>query len=79
MTYLIAFLILFTVFSCQKNTYKADKIVLNTVIWTGNQEQPNAQVMAFVGDSILAMGTNEEIEKLKIATNEIIISTRKMG
>lgn len=72
MKYLHLFLLLLVTWSCQKQPQKADKIVTNAVIWTGNVQQPTAQAMALAGDSILAVGTNEEIEKLKGAATERI-------
>ncbi|MGY8916550.1 MAG: amidohydrolase, partial [Flavobacteriales bacterium] len=59
-------LLLFTGFllfiSCQEDAMKADLIVTNGNIWTGNQTQPRAQAMAIVGDLIIAVGTDEEIQ-----------------
>lgn len=59
-------------FSCKNSTQQADLIVTNANIWTGNNQQPRAQAMAIAGDTILAIGTTQEIEKLKgINTKEI--------
>lgn len=55
----------FTISGCQKSTLKADTIYLNTVIWTGNESKPEAQAMAISGDSILAIGSEKEIQLLK--------------
>jgi predicted amidohydrolase YtcJ len=55
----------FTISGCQKSTLKADTIYLNTVIWTGNESKPEAQAMAISGDSILAIGSEKEIQPLK--------------
>ncbi len=72
MKYLQLFLILLATWSCQKSVQKADKIITNAIIWTGNAQQPPAQAIALAGDSILAIGTNEEIEKLKDTATELI-------
>jgi predicted amidohydrolase YtcJ len=61
----VATCILVALGSCQKQPKKADLIITNATIWTGNEEQTSAQAIAISGDSILAVGTNEEIEKLK--------------
>jgi len=69
----VAIVLLFS--SCQKQ--KADKIVVNASIWTGNNRQPQAQAMAFSGDTILAIGTNREIEKFKGVQTDIINAAGK--
>lgn len=43
----------------------ADLIVTGTRIWTANPEQPFAEAMAISGDSILAIGSKEEINQLR--------------
>ncbi|TMM55879.1 amidohydrolase [Maribacter algarum] len=72
MKYLQIFLILLTIWSCQKPVQKADKIITNAVIWTGNTQQPYAQAMALVGDSIIAIGAHEEIKELKDVSTELV-------
>lgn len=64
MKYLNAFLVLLTILSCQQQSQKADTIITNGVIWTGAEKQPIAQAMAIAGDTIIAIGTTNEIEKL---------------
>jgi hypothetical protein len=61
-----------SILSCQKEIQKADLIVTNGTIWTGNENQMNAQSMAISGDSILAVGSNEEILKFKGNTSKIV-------
>ena len=56
-------IISFLFVSCQKEITKADFIIKNANIWTGNVNQPNAQAIAIKGDSILAIGSFEDIEK----------------
>ena len=51
--------------SCNPASQPADLILINANIWTGNEKQPSAQAMAILGDSILAIGSNEEIEVYK--------------
>ncbi len=64
--------ILITTLACQDNTPKANLILTNTNIWTGNINQPNAQALAIAGETILAIDTNEEIQAFKGAKTEII-------
>ena len=64
--------ILITFASCKKATIKADLIISNAKIWTGNEHQMIAQSMAILGDSIIAVGSNEETLKLKGNETEII-------
>ena len=49
--------------ACQDKTPKADLVITNTTIWTGNDAQPWAEAMAISGDSILSVGSTEEISK----------------
>ncbi|MBX2970489.1 MAG: amidohydrolase [Cyclobacteriaceae bacterium] len=64
------FLCLF--FSCSDKNPKANRVILNAVIWTGDQSNPSAQAMAIAGDSLLAVGNNAEIEKYKGPNTEVI-------
>jgi predicted amidohydrolase YtcJ len=58
-------------FSCSQKE-PADTIVINASIWTGNPDQPRAEAMAISGDSILAIGSVAEIEKLKGSNTAVI-------
>ena len=61
----IAFILLLsTLISCSK-VKTADLIVTNAIIWTGNENQKTAQAMAIDADTIVAIGTIEEINKYK--------------
>tara|TARA_R110002167_G_scaffold36675_18_gene115791 strand:- start:178 stop:1830 length:1653 start_codon:yes stop_codon:yes gene_type:complete len=46
--------------SCITHTPKADLIITDATIWTGNDHQAIAQSMAIIGDSIIAVGRNSE-------------------
>lgn len=59
-------------FSCQQKSTPADLIVFNAVIWTGNESQPKAQAMAISGDTIVAMGSSDEILKYKSESTTLI-------
>ena len=43
---------------------KADLVILNATIWTGESVNPEARALAVKADTILAIGTNEEIKQL---------------
>ena len=60
------------ILSCEEVVQEADLIILNANIWTGNPGQISAQSMAIVGDAIIAVGTNEEIRKLKGVATEVV-------
>ncbi|MBE0393393.1 amidohydrolase [Flavobacterium sp. PL002] len=51
--------------SCKEKTKKADLIITNAVIWTGNPNQKEVQAMAISGDAVLALGTNQEMNELR--------------
>lgn len=73
LNYLAAcFLLVSILSSCKKNLPAAEKIVINSTIWTGNKNQPSAQAMAIRGDTLLAIGSNDEIMKYKTDQTETI-------
>lgn len=61
-----------TLLSCNKASQPASIIVTNATIWTGNESNPTAQALAVSGDTLLAVGTNEEILKYKSDQTEVI-------
>jgi predicted amidohydrolase YtcJ len=63
--YLITVALLFSVISCQNNNQSSDMIITNAKIWTGNESQPLAEAMAVSGDTIIAVGSNRDVMKLK--------------
>lgn len=70
--YLYIFLIVLLFPSCQQEIISADIIVKNATIWTGNLNQPIAEAMAIKGDSILAIGTVEDVSKFKNDLTDVI-------
>jgi hypothetical protein len=62
---------LLVIIACRQ-PQKADLIVTNAVIWTGNEGQPEAQAMAIVSDTIAAIGSLEDIESWKGSQTTII-------
>jgi predicted amidohydrolase YtcJ len=74
-------IILFTFFvfcsSC-KEEILADLIITNATIWTANDQAPYAEAMAIEGERILAIGSNESIEKFKSVTTKTIDAKGQM-
>lgn len=66
------FIVFIFLCSCQKEDTNADYIFKNANIWTGNLDKPNAQAMAIKGDSILAIGSFEDVTKFKSDLTEVI-------
>ena len=63
--YLYFYFIVLLFSSCQEDFIKANLIIRNAKIWTGNSDQPNAEAMAIKGDSILAIGSFQDIKIFK--------------
>ncbi len=62
-----------TIISCHNKTQEfADTILTNGNIYTVDPEQPIAQALAIKDGLIKAVGTNEEVEKLRGETTEVI-------
>ncbi|MEP2668111.1 MAG: amidohydrolase [Cyclobacteriaceae bacterium] len=58
----IGLIFLFAVVSCDKPV-SADLVISNANIWTGNQLQPYAQALAVKGDTLLSIGSNDDMGK----------------
>ncbi|MBX2963095.1 MAG: amidohydrolase [Cyclobacteriaceae bacterium] len=71
-TQLLIVFFLCLLLSCSNKNPKADRVILNASIWTGDQSNPSAEAMAIAEDSILAVGSNVEIEKYKGPSTEVI-------
>lgn len=56
----------------------ADLIVTHSKIWTGNPEQPFAEAIAIKADTILAVGSNEDILALKSSDTKVVESPGKL-
>lgn len=72
-------LIIFSILlaSCDTTIQKADLILTNTNIWTGDESTPEAQAMAIHGDSIIAIGSNKEVLKFKDNHTQIVNAKEK--
>jgi len=49
--------------SCQDEVQKADLVITNATIWTGNESDPIAESMAVSGDTILSIGSFQEVSE----------------
>lgn len=58
--------------SCQEAPSTADLIIHNATIWTGDSAQLSAQAMAISRDTIMAIGTNETVQKYKGAQTKTL-------
>ena len=65
-------LLTLAVISCQNQITKADLVIQNASIWTGDINLSSAESMAISGDRILFIGANQEIEKFIDKGTEII-------
>ncbi|MFO7576013.1 MAG: amidohydrolase [Bacteroidales bacterium] len=70
--FLIATLLLIGAASCQNRLPKADLIITNAKIWTGNEQRPLAKAMAVESETILAVGNLERVMKYKGSRSTII-------
>lgn len=58
--------------ACEQKSVSADVLIVNANIWTGNENQPKAQSMAILGDSIIAIGTSTSLEGYKSKTTQVL-------
>jgi len=66
--------------SCGMNASKpaADLIVTNTKVWTVDKDKPTAQAVAVLGERIVAVGSNDEIEGWKGPKTRVIDAQGKL-
>ncbi len=69
---IFTFVITILLTSCETDSIKADLIITNANIWTGNSDNPKAEAMAIKGDTILAIGSVIDIQKFKGESTEVI-------
>ena len=69
---IFTFVITILLTSCETDSIKADLIITNANIWTGNSDSPKAEAMAIKGDTILAIGSVIDIQKFKGESTEVI-------
>ena len=56
----------------------ADLIITNAKVWTVDKAHPAAQAVAVLGDRIIAVGSNAEVEVLRSATTKVIDAHGKL-
>lgn len=61
-----------TIWSCSQNRVAADLILHHATIWTGNDEKPYADALAIKNDTLLAVGTYDEMTKYKDENTTVI-------
>lgn len=64
--------ILFLLAACSKEPPKADVIITNTNIWTANEKLPRAEAMAILGDTILAIGSSQEMARYISEATQVV-------
>ncbi|UCC40209.1 MAG: amidohydrolase [Candidatus Aminicenantes bacterium] len=69
---ILSFSIIVLCISCGKKVEPADLVLKNGKIVTVNDEKPEAQALAVRGDTIVAVGSNEEIEAYITQTTKVI-------
>src|SRR5712691_4668482 len=79
LTHLIALLI-FTLssFLCGQSQPTADLVIRNAKIWTVDRSHPTAQAVAVLGDRIVAVGSNDEIEAWRGGHTRVIDASGKL-
>ncbi len=56
----------------------ADLLIVNANIWTGDKAHPEAQAVAVVGDRIVAVGSNADVEPWRGSTTRVIDAGGKL-
>ncbi|MEN8121568.1 MAG: amidohydrolase [Bacteroidota bacterium] len=69
---IVLILFISIIYSCNKEREVADTIIINSKIWTGNPDHKFAEAFAVKGDTILAIGSDEEILELKSDKTKVI-------
>lgn len=64
-------------FSCQDESPKADLIITNATVWTGDEDQPAAEAIAVSGDTILFIGKNSGALAFEGKQTEIVDADSK--
>src|SRR5580700_11821973 len=56
----------------------ADLIILNAKVWTVDKDHPTAQAVAVLGDRIVAVGSNEDVEAWRGARTRTVDASGKL-
>jgi predicted amidohydrolase YtcJ len=73
---LLSFVFAINVLAQSKPT--ADLIITNAKVWTVDQAHPTAQAVAVLGDRIIAVGSNPEVDVLRGAATKVIDARGKL-
>jgi hypothetical protein len=76
--FLVAGSPLFTHFCCAQSKPAADLIITNAKVWTVDKSKPNAQAVAVLGDRIVAVGSNAEIDAWRGLHSQVIDARGKL-
>ncbi len=68
---LISLFIIASFLGCNDNQQKADLIITNARIWTGNESSPYAESMAIADGKILAVGENDAVSSFKNSSTKV--------
>lgn len=67
-----SFFISFFLIACQEDSAKADILITNAKIWTGNLDSKIEEAMAIKADTILAVGSLKDLKKFKGQATKVI-------
>jgi predicted amidohydrolase YtcJ len=74
----IFFLLLFPMFAAAQSKPAADLIITHAKVWTVDKSHPTAQAVAVLGDRIVAVGANQEIEAWRGPATHVIDAGGKL-
>jgi predicted amidohydrolase YtcJ len=75
---LVVSTLLFTCFCGAQSKPAADLIITNAKIWTVDKSRPNVQAVAVLGDRIVAVGSNAEIDSWRGSHSQVIDAGGKL-
>jgi predicted amidohydrolase YtcJ len=64
--------LLFLLFTVSAQTPKADRILVNGKIWTGDSARPYVSGVAIKGDKIIAIGSDAQVRRHAVASTEVV-------
>ena len=72
---LVVFVFAFGIWVAAQTNPAADLIILNARIWTVDSSQPEAQAVAILGDRIVAVGSNPQVEVWRGSNTRVFDAT----
>src|SRR5579863_2613939 len=70
--------LIFVVCGWAQSKPAADLIITNAKVWTVDKAHPTAQAVAVIGDRIMAVGSNAEVEVLRGTATKVIDARGKL-